>query len=50
MQLSIILKGETDFYYLEETIRENPAVIIQYLNASLDTAAPQQCYPNSPFL
>lgn len=41
MHLPLILEGETDTYYLEEIIRENPAVIMQYLNASLDALAPQ---------
>lgn len=41
MQLPLILKGETDSYYLEEIIGENPAVTTQYPNASLDALAPQ---------
>lgn len=50
MQLPLILKGETDAYYQEEIIGENPAVVIQYLNGSLDALAPQEHYLNSPFL
>lgn len=46
IQLPQIIKGEIDaYYYLEEAIR-NPAVIIQYLNTSLGTLAPQLKYPN----
>lgn len=41
MQLPLILEGEKDAYYLEETTRENPAFIMQYLNASPDALAPQ---------
>lgn len=36
-----IIKGEIDAYYLEEVIRENPAVVTQYFNTSLGTLAPQ---------
>lgn len=50
MQLSFILKRETDAQYLEKIIRENPALITQYLNVSLEYSGTSLALPKFTIL